>query len=491
MNVRANETSVNGEPIIRLEDVSVVDHSGNVMLDHINLEVAAGRTLGLAGPSGAGKTTLTRLLIGDLPDGCTLTGTVTVADTDVFALDPRARQRFRRTRLGVVHQHPASSLNPAQRVGSAAVELLPRRSRWPELAATLLTQVGLPADEAFLRRRTHQLSGGQRQRLAIARALAHRPDVVVLDEPTAELDTDTRDLVLDLLATHLQHATTVVVAHDLHVIERLADRVAHLDQGRLVTPRQRSSMAAMRDRLRVSRPGDTMPPVLAVRELAASHRGVGRRHVVFDGLQFDVHAGRGLAVVGASGVGKTTLARCITGLHVPDAGTVGFGGHTVAPDVGDRTLSQRRTVQLVPQDPSSTLPPGRRIVDIVARPAIRFGLTPRREARDVAAALLDRVGIRPALHRRRTHELSGGERQRVAIARALAAEPEILVCDEITSALDSANAALIVELLAEVRDHRQLALVVVTHDPLVAAELGDDLLELQTESERASSRRVR
>ena len=473
-------------PTVRLDRVTVTNPSGNALLDDVTLTVPAGHTLGVSGASGAGKTTLIRLLSADPLTPLTTTGSITVGETDLSGLSARRRRHYRRRRLGVVHQHPASALNPTQRVATAVLELLPRSDRTHETAAALLADVDLPTEDEFLRRRTHQLSGGQQQRLAIARTLANRPHLVLLDEPTAELDQTTRDLVVDLLRRRTRDATTILVAHDHHVIAALSDRTVSLDNGRLSPVTTAVTATPSRATGAEIATASATPVAMALRSVSTSHTDAGgtRRPITTD-LDLTIRRGETVAIMGRSGTGKTTLARAITGLHKPDHGTIELHGKPLPASIDTRSQAQRRAVQLVPQDPSTTLPPTKRILDIVARPAIRLRGLDTTSARRHAADLLNTIGLDPTTHHRRPHTLSGGERQRVAIARALAASPDLLICDEITSALDPDTTKRLLDLLTDLRQRNQLSLILITHDPEVATRLADRTIELTTNGSEA------
>lgn len=466
-----------------------------LVLDGVSLRLAAGGRVGVVGESGAGKSTLGLAALGVLRTGLRqVGGRVLLAGRDLAVLPERERRRTRRGRIAWLAQDPASALTPTLRVGAQVAELSggPRAAGNPgaEVRARLAA-VGLPSDADFLRRLPRQLSGGQQQRLALARVLACDPDLLVLDEPTSRLDPVSRDVVageVDRLQRRLGFAL-LLISHDLPLVARLVDDVVVLRAGRTVEagaarevlrgsrePYTRALVAAVPDLRRApTRPAaPTGPPVLEAVDLAAAHG----RSTVLQGVSFAVAGGSCLGVLGASGAGKTTLARVLAGLRPPAAGEVRLDARPLPAAVADRTVAQRRAVQLVPQDVDGSLNPRRRVLPTVARPLRRLHGLSRAAAAVEAQRLLSRVGLAVGTGARLPHELSGGERQRVAIARALAARPRVLICDEITSALDATVQAGLLELLEDLRDRGRLALVVIAHDLGVVRRVADQVTVL-------------
>jgi peptide/nickel transport system ATP-binding protein len=340
--------------------------------------------------------------------------------------------------------------------------------RGPEAIEALLTEVRLPVDGGLADRRIGALSGGQQRRVGLARALARRPAVLLLDEPTAGLDPALRDEIADLLR-HLaeNHRLAVALAcHDPHLVDQLADGVVDLGAARR-TPVVREPAP------RAASPG---PATLTVSGLHAAYVHRGRRTPVLHGTDLTVTAGGSLGIVGASGSGKTTLLRTLVGLHRPTAGTVSLEGTRLAPAARGRSREQRRRLQLVPQDPLGTLNPSRTIGATLRRPLLLHRRSDRAQAPERVLELLQSVGLPAAFADRYPHELSGGQRQRAAIARALAADPDVLFCDEVTSALDADTAVAVMDLLTELCDRRGLSLVLVSHDLRLVADRTEELV---------------
>jgi peptide/nickel transport system ATP-binding protein len=461
------------EAAARVLGLTVAAPDGRVILQDAELALHPGRVVALTGPSGSGKTTLLRALTGLLPPGTRRTaGRVEVLGHDVFALPERELRALRRERLAYVGQDPGSGLNPRMRVRSLLRELADDRS--PKAIQALLAEVRLPDDGTLAARRPAALSGGQQRRVALARALARRPKVLLLDEPTAGLHPELRDEIGELLR-HLaaeHHLAVALSCHDPELVELIADEVVELGTyAGTYTGTYPGGTAATRTTEEPSEPqtpSTVLEPVLDVRDLRVTF---GRRSdaPVLDGVALAVAPGSATGIVGASGSGKTTLVRAVVGLQSVTAGTISLDGVPLSTGLRGRSREQRRRIQLVTQNPLGALNPSRTVGATVGRP---MRLHRRCGAGDVAARvveLLEQVGLPPEFADRYPHELSGGQRQRVAIARALAAEPDVLICDEITSALDSATAEAIMDLLVRVREKRGTALVLISHDlPLIA-----------------------
>ncbi|CRK57914.1 Dipeptide transport ATP-binding protein DppD (TC 3.A.1.5.2) [Alloactinosynnema sp. L-07] len=466
-------------PAVDVRGLRVVTDSGRPIVDTVSFSVEAGQLLAVIGESGSGKTTTALALLGWANAGTAIdAGEVVIAGESM--LDRPDVRSLRSTLVSYVPQDPLRALNPARRVGVQLAEILRvhgMRQDADTAIATALDRARLPADPRLLRRYPHQLSGGQRQRVVIAQALLLDPAVIVLDEPTTGLDAVTQREFL----THLRQlraqtgAAMVYVTHDVAAAAEVADRVVVMRAGVIVEqgpadevigrprePYTRELIAATPDpRARVAARPET-PTVLRVRGLTASHGSV----VAAQDVDLDLTAGRCLALVGASGSGKTTIGRCVAGLHRPDAGTLTIDGVTMT---HRRTRDQRKRIAIVVQSPGDSLNPRRTVGAELARVLRFFGTGS--ESR--VGALLDSVRLPRELADRYPAQLSGGEQQRAAIARALAADPAVLVCDEITSALDVSVQASVLGLLSELQRDLDLALLFITHDLGVVAAIAD------------------
>ncbi|MFI9401332.1 ABC transporter ATP-binding protein [Nocardia sp. NPDC052316] len=446
-------------PVV-VDELSIYGATGQELVEPTSFQLAAGQITALTGPSGSGKTTLMRALLGQLPSGAVRrTGSVSVAGHDVFALDPVARQRFRRTHVAYVGQDPGSALNPLMRVHALLHEVARDASR--DTVLETLELVGLSAEH--LRRRPAELSGGQQRRVALARALIRRTGVLILDEPLAGLHGALRTDIARLLTEIAAERSTAILlsGHDTAAVHAIADNVIELGAGVVAVDREvDTGHASSRD----------LP---AQGSLVLRASGIGATigaHEVLAEVDLELAPGSALAVVGVSGAGKTTLARVIAGLHRSATGVLELAG-TAIPVVGrGRIACGRNGIQLVTQNPRAALNPRRTVAQTLGRPLRRIGGVPRRRLAHRVGDLLASVELAPELARRYPHELSGGQRQRVALARALAAEPAVLICDEITSALDQATATSIMGLLDRIRRDRAMSLLVISHDmALVAA----------------------
>lgn len=423
------------------------------------LHLPRGSITALTGPSGAGKSTLLRAVLGDVAPGLARTaGTVSVLGQDTLAMTPKQLQAFRREHLAYVGQDPGAALNPVMRVRGLLSEVA--RDVSAARLEEVLADLRLPA--SYLGRRAGQLSGGEQRRAALARALVRDTDVLLLDEPLAGLDAPLRrhvTAVLRRLATDREVAV-VISGHDNGVLTELADQVVSV--GVLPAPRP----VPVREPARA----DADAAVLVRAEALGTRTGP-----VLHDVDFTIGEGAATAVIGASGAGKTTLARVLTGLQ-PHTGRLDLAGELLHRLARRRGRAQRRRIQLIPQDPLSTLNPRHTVGTTIARPLALHGRAPAAERPGLVENLLAEVGLPADLAGRHPHELSGGQRQRVAIARALAAGPDLLICDEITSALDAENAANIMDLLDRLRAAHGLALLVISHDLALVARHCDHVL---------------
>ncbi|WP_372665140.1 ABC transporter ATP-binding protein [Amycolatopsis kentuckyensis] len=479
---------------LEVSGLAVRTTAGASVLDDVSYAVAPGEVLALVGESGSGKTTAGLAALGHFRRGLKVTGgRITVGGEDVLSLDSAGRRRLRGSTVAYIPQDPALSLNPALRIGVQIAEVLETHGYGGSVddrVGEVLEEVGLPSEPAYRRRYPHQLSGGQQQRVGIAMAFACRPAVVVLDEPTTGLDVVTQALVLKTVRTlTAEHGVAALyITHDLAVVAEIADRVAVMYQGDIVecgpapavlrTPSHaytRRLLDAVPDPDATSEPPPPAEPVLTTRDLSVAYG----QHVVLRGVDVFVERGECLMLLGESGSGKTTLSQCIAGLASPYRGTVSLTGTGLAVSTRDRTDDQRRRIQYVFQSPFSSLNPRKTVAQSIEVPLTRLTSMSRSERRARVDEVLDRVRLGRTLADRLPDQLSGGERQRAAIARALVTTPDVLVCDEVTSALDVSVQATIVELLGELRRELGMAMLFVTHNIALASEVADRIAVLQ------------
>jgi peptide/nickel transport system ATP-binding protein len=470
----------------------------------ISFRIEPGEVLALIGESGSGKTTIGLALMGYARRGCRIAGgSVRIGDTDVLGLNEAGRRQLRGRRVSYIAQSAAASFNPSRSIMDQVVEtahihsLMPRAEA-EKKAVALFRELALPQPDTIGQRYPHQVSGGQLQRLMAAMALMSEPDLVIFDEPTTALDVTTQIEVLHAFrrVVRERQTTAVYVTHDLAVVAQMADRILVLRDGaerEIGTTQQiisvpkddytRSLIAAANPK---PRSGEAViegaTPLLEIRNLLAGYGPLDKHGrpaaPVLEDVSLRLYRGQAIGVIGESGSGKTTLARVVAGLVGPAGGQILVDGKPLPRMVGQRSREELRRVQIVFQMADTALNPSHTITEILARPLQLYrGL--KGDALDKRIAqLLDLVQLPQACARRAPAGLSGGQKQRVNLARALAADPDLILCDEVTSALDTVVGAAILDLLAQLRKELGVSYMFISHDLNTVRAVCDEIVVL-------------
>jgi peptide/nickel transport system ATP-binding protein len=474
---------------LRIEGQS--DDRWNEIVKGIDLTLRRGEVLGLIGESGAGKSTIGLAAMGYARPGCRITaGSIVFDGIDLVKIDEAERRRILGARIAYVAQSAAAAFNPAHKLIDQCVESplghqLMDEAEAKRNAVDLFRRLRLPDAERFGLRYPHQVSGGQLQRAMTAMAMACRPDLIIFDEPTTALDVTTQIEVLAAIKNVVRQfdMAAIYISHDLAVVAQMADRVMVLRYGELVeeaptrimlaSPQQpyTKSLWAVRSlRKEEEEPGEDL--LLRVDAVDASYGS----YKVLHGVSIQIARGRTVAVVGESGSGKSTLARVITGLLPPAEGAILFEGKPLPPRLKDRDKSLLRRVQMIYQMPDTALNPRRRVRDILGRPLEHhLGLTGRARQRRIVE-LLQMAELDERYLDRFPNELSGGQKQRICIARALAINPDLIICDEVTSALDQLVAEEILKLLLRLQKELGVSYLYITHDLATVRAIADDIV---------------
>jgi peptide/nickel transport system ATP-binding protein len=497
------------EPVLTIRNLSVelVGSRQEVkILDDISVTIRQGETVCLVGESGSGKSVTSLAVMGLLPkDALKVThGVIDLEGQNLLELDHKAMREMRASRISMIFQEPMTALNPVMQVGAQIEEVLDSHTKLParekkRRVVDIMEQVHLPDVERIYNSYPHQLSGGQRQRIMIAMALVLEPKLLIADEPTTALDVTTQNQVLDLI-TELQekHGTAVLfITHDMGVVAEIADTVYVMKDGQIVehAPVERLLRHPEKDYTRrlleavpslVPRPPREVNgagEVLAVEGLTKVYGGGG----IFsrsdgtraaENVEFSITRGRTLGIVGESGSGKSTVARCIMRLIDPTEGEIRVASTDIAKLSRRQLQPHRRHIQIVFQDPFRSLNPRWTVGESLIEGPINYG-TPKREALEHAGELLELVDLPRDALKRYPHQFSGGQRQRIAVARAIAMRPDILVADEAVSALDVSVQAQVLELLDELQEKLGIAILFITHDLRVAAQICDEVVVMQ------------
>lgn len=458
----------------------------------VDFDLQPGKVLGLIGESGAGKSTIGLAAMAYGRGGVEITGgEVWVNGRDILKERLRAVRRLRGAEVTYVSQSAAASFNPAKKIMDQVTEAAIYQNKFTkaeaeERAVDLFRKLGLPDPETIGNRYPHQVSGGQLQRCMTALALCPQPDLVVFDEPTTALDVTTQIDVLAAIkeAIAATGVAALYITHDLAVVAQVSDHIMVLQQGDMVeygtvdqiinAPKEDYTKALVSVRsIRNEEKTPTDTPVLRVENVTARYAGTD--FDVLKKINVDIHPGQTLAVVGESGSGKSTLARVITGLLPPSDGTITFDGRELSPALAQRPLEDLREMQMIYQMADTAMNPRQTVGTIIGRPLeFYFGLKGKAKQKRIQE-LLDEIELGDGFQDRYPAELSGGQKQRVCIARALAAKPKLIICDEVTSALDPLVADGILKLLLNLQKIEDVAYLFITHDLATVKAIADSI----------------
>lgn len=517
------------QALVTVEQMSIRLGGVEVVSD-LDFSVHHNEILGIVGESGSGKSVTAMSLMGLLPNqGESLRASrMDFAGQSLIPFDEKQFQALRGKQMGMVFQDPMSALNPSIRCGKQVLEMLDLHSPQSKkdqqaFMLSLLNKVKLPDPKSIANRYPHQLSGGQQQRVLIAIAIACNPKLLIADEPTTALDPEVQEEIMALLKSiQLQSKMSIVlISHDLNLVQRWADRVLVLNKGvceevgtakqlfqrpqspytkgliNAVPPvnRRPKRLQTVQDFINggVKHPNETtrerkkrhkriyqQPPILEVKGLEKIFRQGKQSHRVLGEIDFSLYPGETLGLVGSSGSGKSTLGNCLLKLTHPDRGEIYYSGTKIDTLKGEVLRQYRKDVQLIFQDPFSSLNPKQKVEKILTETMLVHNIGANKAERiDRAVQLLKQVGLEAAHMNAYPHMFSGGQRQRIGIARALAVEPKLVVCDESVSALDRSVQAQVLNLLNELKETYGFTYLFIAHDLEVVRYMSDRILHLQ------------
>ena len=523
-----------GNTILEVKNLSVA-FSGRTVVEGLTLTLMRGETLGIVGESGSGKSVSTMALMGLLPKNATVTGQAMLDGINLLEQNEEQMRSIRGRRISMIFQEPMTSLNPVQKCGEQVMEMMKAHanselkiqdSELKQRVISLFTEVLLPRPEKIFDSYPHEISGGQKQRVMIAMALINNPDIIIADEPTTALDVTVQKTILELLKSlQSKYGISIIfITHDLGVISQIADRILVMYRGKMIeegpasqillhpTEPYTQGLLACRPPLD-SRPKrlptveeflngstgsdndystptaqPTLQPLISVRNLDVTYtlkkslfgkplqtlKGV-------DNISFDIFEGETLGLVGESGCGKSTLGRAMLRLIENSAGSVSYRGTPLSELSAKQMRSLRPKLQIIFQDPYSSLNPRITVGEAIAEPlkVHRSSISSSSSSSSITKDLMQQVGLNPDWYNRYPHELSGGQRQRVCIARALILQPELVVCDESVSALDVSVQAQVLNLLNDLKDRYHYTYLFITHDLSVVHYMANRIMVMQ------------
>jgi len=476
----------------------------------LSFDLKRGEILGIVGESGSGKSVTGMSLIRLIPDpiGRIVSGEALFNGRDLLKMPVEELSHIRGNEIGIIFQEPMTALSPLVTVGKQIVETLSlhhsitKEEAW-KVGIDWLDKVGIPEPEERMNAYPFQFSGGMRQRVMIALVLMLEPSIIIADEPTTALDVTTQRQIFELiLQVKNRDSSIIFITHDMGVIWQLCDRVMVMEKAVKVeegslrelfsAPKERYTKTLLSAVPRLTDPpktelrdsGETIIEVKNLRTWFPVKRGIFSRTVdhvkAVDGISLDIRKGETLAVVGESGSGKSTLGRTILGLEKATSGEISYRGHSLVGLNRKTFLPYRKNLQIVFQDPFSSLNPRLTILDILTEGLDEHGLLEGKEKKDIAVRLLEEVQLEPDHVFRYPHEFSGGQRQRICVARALSLKPEFIICDEAVSALDVTIQAQVIELLMELQRKHDLAYMFISHDLSVVKKISDRTIVMKS-----------
>lgn len=486
------------DPILSIRNLVVEGENRDgrtTILKSVDLTLARGEIVGLVGESGSGKSTLGLSALGYVRTGCTICeGTIEFDGTSLLNLPKAQLRKLRGHRIAYVAQSAAAYFNPGFRLIDQTIETAVMQGIFDRRAAeaaaiALYRALQLPDPEYIGKAYPHQVSGGQLQRIMTAMAMISRPDVIVFDEPTTALDCTTQVEVLGAIRNVVRERQTAAlfISHDLPVVAQMADRMAIMRRGAIIEEGPTSTIldAPKEDYTRslwsvreIEPPmrEATSAPLLCVRGVTA---GYAAGYNILESIDLELPHGQTLAIVGESGSGKSTLARTIVGLLPRCDGTIQFDSHTLPRALKDRKHEDLRAIQLIHQSADTSLNPRHRVCELIGHPLTHFRGLRGKAVKVRVAEVLKMMELDTSLLNRYPSELSGGQKQRVAIARALVAEPRLIICDEITSALDQLVQEEILKVLTRLQQELKLTILFITHDLTAVRAIADQVVVMQ------------
>jgi len=490
----STKDSKKGDILLEMKDIRIdgfSDERWHKIIKGIDLTLHRGEVMGLIGESGAGKSTLGLASMGFTKPGCKITsGSVIFDGQDLVTASEEDKRALWGTRIAYVAQSAAASFNPAHRLLNQTVEAslnqnLQSRDLAEADARDLYKQLQLPDPENIGDRYPHQVSGGQLQRMMTAMAMSPRPDLIIFDEPTTALDVTTQVEVLVAMRSIVEKFNTAAlyITHDLAVVAQMADVIKVLRYGKeveeadtrtmLKSPKEdyTKSLWSVRALEKTESPNEDI--VLSIKNIDAAYNGSLK---VLHNVNIRIPRGRTVAVVGESGSGKSTTARVITGLLPPMAGSVEFNGEALPAELKDRNKDQLQRIQMIYQSADTAMNPRQTIAEIIGRPLEFYHGLSGLQNQERVLELLKMIELDESFYDRLPSELSGGQKQRVCIARALAADPEIIICDEVTSALDQIVQEGILKLLLNLQKDYNITYLFITHDIAVVNAISDEIV---------------